>query len=219
MAKKEKPFNNPFGTVTLNPPVFGQAAPAAQKVQRPKASPPVEADSEAAMFLASVGAVEPVRRGASRVLTAKAAVLPAVPSEDDDVLAQLSELVSGDAPFERSDTETLIEGSVANLDRKILKRLKAGDYALQGTLDLHGLTQLAARAQLEKFIGQARQAQRRCVLVIHGKGLHSEALGPVLKQGVPDWLSHGRLGRQVLAFSSALPKDGGDGALYVLLRR
>ena len=57
------------------------------------------------------------------------------------------------------------------------------------------------------------------MLVVTGRGLHSKDSIPVLKAGVQGWLTHGRAARQVLGFCSARPKDGGAGALYVLLRR
>jgi DNA-nicking Smr family endonuclease len=57
------------------------------------------------------------------------------------------------------------------------------------------------------------------VLVVTGRGLHSEASIPVLKQSVQAWLTHGRPAKQVLGFCSARKEDGGLGAVYVLLRR
>ena len=60
---------------------------------------------------------------------------------------------------------------------------------------------------------------KRCVLLVHGRGLHSPDQLPVLKEALLGWLAGGRFGRLVLAFCSARPADGGAGALYVLLRR
>jgi DNA-nicking Smr family endonuclease len=90
---------------------------------------------------------------------------------------------------------------------------------VQGRLDLHGLTRDAARGAVERFLRESRLGGKRCVVVVHGRGLHSEDQLPVLKEALRDWLASHRFGRQVLAFCSAQPGDGGAGALYVLLRR
>jgi len=68
-------------------------------------------------------------------------------------------------------------------------------------------------------VAEARQDGKRCVLVVHGRGLHSKDQRPVLKEAVVNWLGRTGLRKQVLAFCTARPYDGGAGALYVLLRR
>ena len=105
------------------------------------------------------------------------------------------------------------------MDRRLLKRLRAGEYALQGHLDLHGLDRGEAKQKVVKFVEECRRAGQRCILIVHGRGLHSPDQIPVLKQRVQVWLSYGRLAKYVLAFCSARPEDGGAGAVYVLLRR
>ena len=67
-------------------------------------------------------------------------------------------------------------------------------------------------------VGLSR-AGHRCVLLVHGRGLHSKDNIPILKQAVRSWLERGQIARAVLAFASARPCDGGVGAVYVLLRR
>jgi len=108
---------------------------------------------------------------------------------------------------------------VAGLDPALLRRLKRGGYAVEDRLDLHGLTRDGARGAVDRFLRGARLDGKRCVLLIHGRGRHSEDELPVLKEGLRGWLASGSFGRQVLAFASARPADGGVGALYVLLRR
>lgn len=104
----------------------------------------------------------------------------------------------------------------AGVDRRLLRRLRAGDVAVEATLDLHGLSQEAAVRALEKFI---ESGGRRCVLVIHGRGQHSGAAGPVLARATRDCLAGPRLRSRLLAFVSAPPALGGAGALLVLLRK
>ena len=86
-------------------------------------------------------------------------------------------------------------------------------------MDLHGKTQVEARDALERFLDDSRRAKKRCVLVVHGRGLNSKDQIPVLKERLKGWLSEKRIGRRVLAFATARPQDGGTGAVYILLRR
>jgi DNA-nicking Smr family endonuclease len=98
---------------------------------------------------------------------------------------------------------------------QVLRRLRRGLYPIEDELDLHGLSQSAARQQLAEFIAFNYDAGHRCVRIIHGKGYRSGARGPILKIAVDSWLRrHG----DVTAFCSARPIDGGTGAVYVLLR-
>ena len=90
---------------------------------------------------------------------------------------------------------------------------------MQAHIDLHGLRKDEAHAEVEMFITASRTAGRRCVLVITGKGRPGVEGGGVLKRAVPRWLNEPSLRSQVLAFATAQPKDGGAGALYVLLKR
>ncbi len=96
----------------------------------------------------------------------------------------------------------------------VLRRLRRGEYRVQGEIDLHGLTVRQAQEALREFLAQALRRQWRCVRIVHGKGLRSGHRGPVLKATVASVLR--RLG-PVLAFVSARPADGGTGAVYVLL--
>ncbi|MBL8921512.1 MAG: Smr/MutS family protein [Myxococcaceae bacterium] len=216
MAKKPEPFNNPFSKLKLEPPKRS-AAPAP-----PPAPPkPKDRDDDAALFLESVGEVAPVRAKADRVAPKDppAADQLRIPSEEAESLARLAELVSGDGAFDLADSDEFIEGAVQGFDERVLRKLRRGEFAHRAQLDLHGLTKEEAKPALEKFVTEARLAGHRCVLVVTGRGLHSEASIPVLKQSVQSWLTHGRPARQVLAFCSARPEDGGAGAVYVLLRR
>ena len=96
-----------------------------------------------------------------------------------------------------------------------LRKLRRGLYPIDDELDLHGLTQSAARNLLAEFIVRSRDGGCRCVRIIHGKGYRSGARGPVLKAAVNLWL---RRHMDVMAFVSARTIDGGAGAVYVLLR-
>jgi DNA-nicking Smr family endonuclease len=97
----------------------------------------------------------------------------------------------------------------------VLRRLRRGDYRIESEIDLHGLTEIEARAQLREFLREAMARRLRCLRIVHGKGLRSGARGPVLKVAVNALL---RRADPVLAFSSAAMRDGGTGATLVLLR-
>jgi len=82
-------------------------------------------------------------------------------------------------------------------------------------LDLHGLTVIEARNELLEFLGECEVLGIRHAIIIHGKGFRSKDK-PVIKPMVNRWL---RSTDNVLAFHSAQPKDGGSGAVYVLLKK
>lgn len=140
-------------------------------------------------------------------------------SDEAEALAVLSDLVAGTGTFDVSDSAEYVEGAVVGLDPRILRRLRRGEFAYQTSVDLHGMSAAAARVAVERFIGEAFAAGHRAVLIVHGRGRNSKDNVPVLKERLKTWLARGRIGRIVLAFSSARPADGGTGALYVLLRR
>jgi DNA-nicking Smr family endonuclease len=120
--------------------------------------------------------------------------------------------------FELARQGERVEGLAQGIDRQHLLRLRRGEWRVERRVDLHGLTAPEARRELASELGDAVAAGERCVLVIHGRGLHSES-GPVLQGGVLTWLTTPPLAARVMAFASALPRDGGPGASYVLLRR
>jgi len=103
----------------------------------------------------------------------------------------------------------------AGVRTQVVRRLRRGLIPIEDELDLHGLSQTAARYKLAEFLTYSRNTGRRCVRIVHGKGSRSGARGPVLKMAVDLWLRR-HLG--VMAFTSARAIDGGTGALYVLLR-
>ncbi len=114
-------------------------------------------------------------------------------------------------------------GIAPGLDRRSLDRLRRGRIAYERVLDLHGRTQDEAQTALRGFLASAQAAGHRCVLVVTGKGFRmaSEARGEtgILKRMVPHWLNESDNRVRVLAFCHAIPPHGGEGALYVLLRR
>ncbi|MCJ7557569.1 MAG: Smr/MutS family protein [Gammaproteobacteria bacterium] len=104
----------------------------------------------------------------------------------------------------------------SGVSEQILRKLRRGRFSVQAEIDLHGLTVVRAREELNSFLAECRREQLGCVRIVHGKGLRSGHAGPVLKSKVAVWL---RQAVYVVAYTSARPVDGGTGALYVLLER
>lgn len=120
-----------------------------------------------------------------------------------------------------ADVSALVESedellfAVPGIQIKRLKKLRLGHIPWEQGLDLHGFTIEAARDEISRFIRDAQRQQARCVLVVHGKAFSQAGQSALLKSYINDWL---RQMPAVLAFSSAQPKDGGTGAVYVLLK-
>jgi len=107
----------------------------------------------------------------------------------------------------------LAPGRAPGVDRRTAERLRRGQLAIEARLDLHGMTRAEAHRALTGFLATAQESGRRVVLVITGKGQG------VLKDAVPRWLNEGATRARILLFAHAQPKHGGNGALYVLLKR
>lgn len=193
--------------------------PAAAPAKAAQAKPPREsAEDDAALFYSAMdGVAQITHRGEPPRSNPR---LPELIDENAEALAQLSELVAGQGDFDiSSGADEFLEGTSPGVDRNLLRALRRGDFSIQGQLDLHGMTQTEAKTALERFLADSRRARRRCVLIVHGRGLHSKDSMPVLKELMKSWLSQKRIGGLVLAFATARPQDGGTGAVYVLLRR
>ncbi len=107
-----------------------------------------------------------------------------------------------------------------SIDSRTAGRFRQGKMPIEATLDLHGLRQAGAQNEFFSFLQESSFLGRRCVLVITGKGFRGSAgEAGVLRRMLPLWLEMEPIADLVLTFSPARPKDGGDGAFYILLRR
>lgn len=111
-----------------------------------------------------------------------------------------------------------VSGRADDVSRKLLAKLRAGGFPPEREIDLHSLASRAARSALERALAEAQAHDLRCVLVIHGRGARSPE-GAVLREALPGWLQGPALADRVMAFASAPPDLGGQGATLVLLRR
>ena len=141
------------------------------------------------------------------------------PQDDEqNALRALEEFVR-EGNVEIEQTAEYIEGSVHPHGRLYLDDLRSGRFSVQSHLDLHGLNLREARFVLDEFLLESVRAGFTCVRVIHGRGRHSHKQHPVLKENIQRWLCTRRMGRHVIAYTSARRCDGGGGAVYVLLRK
>jgi DNA-nicking Smr family endonuclease len=104
------------------------------------------------------------------------------------------------------------------LDARTGQRLRRGQVPIEGTLDLHGMTQQEAHLKLNDYIAKAYARKKRCMLVITGKGKSGEGAG-VLRQKFPQWMQMSPLREIVLKIQPAIQSHGGTGAWYVYLKR
>ena len=110
-------------------------------------------------------------------------------------------------------------------DRSAERKLRRGRVEIDARIDLHGMTQMAARTALGHFLHAARSRGIRAVLVITGKGKAGsrnrepgeEAPG-VIRRRFPDWLAEPELRHLVSGYAGAHRRHGGDGAFYVMIR-
>ncbi len=131
----------------------------------------------------------------------------------------LTEFTQGKFEFALEYTEEFFEGHVMGLDPLVIAKIRAGQYSPEAHIDLHGLNAEQAYAALLEFVRHSYNQGRRSLVVVTGRGKNSPGGFAVLRQHMQDWLTKDPLKRVVLAFCTAQPKDGGAGALYVMLRK
>lgn len=173
---------------------------------------------DARLFREAVRDVKPLGEGVASAAEPPSArrrrPRPAAKFSRADRLAVLEESLRDDFldPALASGEELVFHRT--GIQASVLRKLRRGDYRVQGEIDLHGLTVSEAKQELREFLAQALMRHWRCVRIVHGKGLRSGHRGPVLKGMVGAVL---RKVGPVLAYVSARQVDGGTGAVYVLL--
>ena len=190
-----------------------QQVAAAQEAARRDAER--HAHAERNLFVRAAGAVQPMHAH-GRVHLAPDQPPPIPVQQQLDEQRVLLEAIS-----DEFDTGTLLDVDDALSFRRpgigvdVTRRLRKGDWSIQGEIDLHGLRREEAREALSAFVRDSHRRGWRCVRVVHGKGLGSPGKTPVLKSKVQSWLIQKT---EVLAFVQARGDEGGAGALVVLLK-
>ncbi|WP_238578657.1 Smr/MutS family protein, partial [Inquilinus limosus] len=121
-------------------------------------------------------------------------------------------------PMAPASPKRLRSGDLTGIDGHRADRLRRGKEGIEGRLDLHGMRQIEAHDALIGFVAAAQRAGKKTLLVITGKGSFSNG-DSVLRQNVPVWLNEAPLRGKILAITPAHPRDGGSGALYIVLKR
>ena len=168
-----------------------------------------------AAFRAAVDGTIPVRRS-ERIAYAPPKPNPRPRQRELDEAAAITESLH--APIELDDWLDLGDANSflrPGLSRNVLRDLRRGRWTIQRHIDLHGMNRHEAHEAVSRFLAEAHTSGKRCLRIVHGRGLGSpERLG-ILRQLVKGWLGRRK---DVLAFCHAPAHDGGDGALWVLLR-
>jgi len=146
---------------------------------------------------------------------------PAVIHGDADLEARRLMLlaVDGGFPVAIPDHPEYIEGWVGVAGKRFLPNLRNGIYSIQGQIDLHGYSRAEAETAVEDFIIRMSRLRSCCVKIIHGRGINSPTESATLKRSLQRLLVTRRMSRYVVAYASAPFRDGGVGAVYVLLTR
>ncbi|MBK8159649.1 MAG: Smr/MutS family protein [Rhodospirillaceae bacterium] len=195
-------------------------------------------EQELALWQAVASTVAPLKRkrrkkdGSAKPKPGAAVVLPKVPEKTPVKAAPPAKAAKAPppkpaavkpAPLPPLLTPSPIPGAMPGIDKRQGERFRRGQMPIEGKIDLHGRTQNEAHDALLHFIERAHKAGKRKLLVITGKGMTQGnakvAKSGILKSLVPRWLNEPIFRRLVLAISQARPEHGGEGALYVLLKR
>ena len=163
---------------------------------------------ERVLWSAVTRSIAPMRAGA------------AAPEEDAVEAVRPAAPKPATAPLARPLAQQPMPPPLSPLGRRMRSRVARGKEEIDGRLDLHGLTQSEAHAALLRFLRQAGGRGARLVLVITGKGARGgEGERGVLRRQVPQWLRLPEFRALVIGFEQAHVAHGGEGALYVRVRR
>jgi DNA-nicking Smr family endonuclease len=177
-----------------------------------------ELETDAELWARVARSARPLRKAAT--VAPAAAPKPrakAAPKQSSPPAKASPKAVPKSAPIPRGEA----------LDRQTARQLARGRLAVEARLDLHGMRQRDAHAALRKFLKWAQRKEYRNVLIVTGKGTPADTSRPfyeadergVLRQAVPHWLAAPDLDNVVVSYSEAPRRLGGEGALYVRLRK
>ncbi len=169
-------------------------------------------NDDESLFLAEMAGVRPLKSD-NKIKIRKNPKNPPRQTSEEDYHFAINDVFSSAEIIE--DCPDILSFSRSGLQHKVLKKLRQGKQPVEHALDLHGLTVEQARKELLTFLGECEAAGVSHAIIVHGKGFRSKDK-PVIKPMVNRWL---RAVDNVLAFHSAQPKDGGNGAVYVLLKK
>jgi len=221
-AAKSAPVKNTPAT-KLPPKVAPKPVESAPPTGRP--SDTLRGHERTAYFDAMAGVRGIGARPGSPPPRATAMKLPPAPNApteregDRDARAKLASLVSGGIHFEIRREDGWQAGVRRDAPRGTLENLSQSSPGNDASLDLHGARVADVETRIARFVRRAHQLGLRRLRIVHGKGLHSDAAGPVLGDAVIDSLTKGAAAARVIAFVTAPEAQGGSGAVLVELAR
>jgi DNA-nicking Smr family endonuclease len=211
----KKPFLTEFEQLSGLRKVLADQKAAEEERRREAALALAQIEAEKNLFRNLVGEVKPIAaQGRITLEQPKPAPLPLQRWSDEEQVMKAS--LSDEMDVERLlDTDDQLSYRRDGIPPETVRKLRRGKWVIQSQLDLHGLRVDEAREAVADYIRTCVRQDIRCVRIIHGKGLGSAGRESVLRDKARRWLVQKE---EVLAFCQATPKDGGAGALLVLLR-
>ena len=209
----------------LSPPIPAPPSLVAEPI-RPAAAPQLRADHTAGEFAAlnqAYRGVDPIKRPKRERAVAEGraprVAAPRVPGPDDQAARErLAALVAGGQRFRVERDEGWVRGLREDTDARSLRPLASPRFQPEATLDLHGLRREDARRTVREFVRAQHRRGARYLLLIVGKGTHSEDGTGVLGDAVIEELIGGVVAPLVCAFTSAHVQHGGIGAVAVRIK-
>jgi len=170
---------------------------------------------DARLFRDAIGRVRPLKRAAAAPPRKPLPPPRAAQAESDEAAVSAELLVHAFDPaaIEVGDEIHYLK---PGQPERLLKQLRRGHFSVRAELDLHEMTIAVARDAVRAFLDESIARHEYCVRIVHGKGLRSRGDGPVLKRMTATLLARRK---DVLAYASARPAQGGTGAVIVLLAR
>jgi len=187
--------------------------------QQENAKEQIQEQQDQNFFLEAMSGVNPFSsdQSTNKVLHSKQKPSPKLrqPEDFDDDLI-VNDPLSDEREVTEIDGGEILSFCRDGIQKNVFKKLRSGNYRISDELDLHGLNVKQAKEVLVYYLQEAVQFEGCCIRIIHGKGLSSGKKKSVLKTYINHWLGEHE---RVLAFHSAKIRDGGTGAVYVLLKR
>jgi DNA-nicking Smr family endonuclease len=227
-AKNKSNADGPFShlpTLLSNAGIKLKASEDAAPAVRQKPAVPASVGRDAAsrqktddeLFLAAMNGIE--RSRWPHEPHASAEPDPTPPSDPDPEGRRLMQAaIENEDPLPVRDHPEYIEGWIGTAGKKFLPNLRNGLYSIQGQIDLHGFNRVEAQIAVEDYIIRMSRFRACCIKIIHGRGINSSTNRALLKEGLQRFLATRKMSRYVVAYASAQSRDGGVGAVYVLLK-
>jgi DNA-nicking Smr family endonuclease len=175
-------------------------------------------DEEEALWTGVARSIKPLRPVKPKAKSSKAKTAIASSPSTEEMKPQRSPAMSRSLKPPAKKPPPL-----ASLDRRDRQRLARGRDPIDARIDLHGKTQSEAHDALMRFVRRAQSSGARIVLVVTGKGSGTSRAGErergVLRRQVPQWLALPEFRSLIIGYEEAHVAHGGEGALYVRLRR